>query len=256
LVMRKKVNSRYVVENVLIGCGGAYIWNEGNKKYNTYKEGTLCKRMDKEGVGENIDLEGYGLEGLGRISIDNDAGDFICKRVELESRKNLTNDKTVVRWIDDEFVEEVERSWDDGNKDMVWIEEDAKKDGLAERKGTKWQLKTIVILAKTHDPLALVANTYASSSSSQSPQAYYVTHHPLVIGNDDHYQGEVLCDDQEDSLTTEMMLLARAITQRYSTPTNNHLRTSSNTRNQPIVQANRVDIQSKNVEWSVCEKDY
>ncbi|GJT30273.1 hypothetical protein Tco_0910548 [Tanacetum coccineum] len=44
-----------------------------------------------------------------------------------------------------------------------------------------------------------------------------------------------------------MMLLARAITQRYSTPTNNRLRTSSNTRNQAIVQADRVDIQSINV---------
>ncbi|GKD84416.1 hypothetical protein Tco_1355570 [Tanacetum coccineum] len=95
--------------------------------------------------------------------------------------------------------------------------------------------------------LTNMLKSWLLQSSSQSPQAYYVTHHPLVIGNDDHYQGEVLCDDQEDSLTTEMMLLARAITQRYSTPTNNHLRTSSNTRNQAIVQADRVDIQSKNV---------
>ncbi|GJV25546.1 hypothetical protein Tco_1378241 [Tanacetum coccineum] len=59
--------------------------------------------------------------------------------------------------------------------------------------------------------------------------------------------GKVICDDQEDSLTTTMMLLARAITQRYSTPTNNCLCTSLNTRNQAIVQANHVDIQSKNV---------
>ncbi|GJZ35265.1 hypothetical protein Tco_0581082 [Tanacetum coccineum] len=44
-----------------------------------------------------------------------------------------------------------------------------------------------------------------------------------------------------------MMLFARAITQRYFTPTNNRLRTSSNTRNQAIVQANHVDIQSENV---------
>ncbi|GJW88429.1 hypothetical protein Tco_0163769 [Tanacetum coccineum] len=39
----KKVNSRYVVENVLMECGGAYVGNEENKKYNKYKEGTLCK---------------------------------------------------------------------------------------------------------------------------------------------------------------------------------------------------------------------
>ncbi|GJX32415.1 integrase, catalytic region, zinc finger, CCHC-type containing protein [Tanacetum coccineum] len=43
-----------------------------------------------------------------------------------------------------------------------------------------------------------------------------------------------------------MMLLARAITQKFSTPTNNRLRTSSNTRNQAIIQDGRVDIQTKN----------
>ncbi|GKB00025.1 hypothetical protein Tco_0828018, partial [Tanacetum coccineum] len=44
-----------------------------------------------------------------------------------------------------------------------------------------------------------------------------------------------------------MMLLARAITQHFLTPTNNRLRTSSNTRNQAVIQDGRVDIQSKNV---------
>ncbi|GJT88721.1 hypothetical protein Tco_1070438 [Tanacetum coccineum] len=73
-------------------------------------------------------------------------------------------------------------------------------------------------VVKTHDPLALVANTYAT-----------------------------ICDDQEDILTTSMMLLACAITQRYSTPTNNRLHTYSITRNQAVVQADRVDIQRKNV---------
>ncbi|GJW68742.1 hypothetical protein Tco_0123166 [Tanacetum coccineum] len=43
-----------------------------------------------------------------------------------------------------------------------------------------------------------------------------------------------------------MMLLARAITQKFSTPTNNRLRTSSNTRNQAVIQDGRVDIQTKN----------
>nr|GEX68941.1 ribonuclease H-like domain-containing protein [Tanacetum cinerariifolium] len=47
-------------------------------------------------------------------------------------------------------------------------------------------------------------------------------------------------------LTTAMMLLARAITQKFSTPTNNRLRTSSNIRNQAVVQDGRVDIQTKN----------
>ncbi|GJU39506.1 hypothetical protein Tco_1192463 [Tanacetum coccineum] len=43
-----------------------------------------------------------------------------------------------------------------------------------------------------------------------------------------------------------MLLLARAITQNFSTPTNNRLRTSSNTRNQAIIQGDRVNIQSRN----------
>nr|GEW92424.1 hypothetical protein [Tanacetum cinerariifolium] len=45
MVVRKKVNSRYVVENVLIGCEGAYVGNERDKRYNKYKESTLCKGM-------------------------------------------------------------------------------------------------------------------------------------------------------------------------------------------------------------------
>ncbi|GJT15819.1 hypothetical protein Tco_0874525 [Tanacetum coccineum] len=43
-----------------------------------------------------------------------------------------------------------------------------------------------------------------------------------------------------------MMLLARSITQKFSTPTNNRLRTSSNTRNQDVIQDGRVNIQTKN----------
>ncbi|GJW48950.1 hypothetical protein Tco_0080596 [Tanacetum coccineum] len=108
--------------------------------------------------------------------------------------------------------------------------------------------------ARNHDPLVVVANSYAhslnphaSSSYSYLPQPYYVTHPSFVIDNDDDYQGEIQGDAQEDKLTTAMMLLSRAITQRYSTPTNNRLRTSSNTRNQVVIQDGRVDIQSKNV---------
>ncbi|GKB57993.1 hypothetical protein Tco_0914179 [Tanacetum coccineum] len=93
----------------------------------------------------------------------------------------------------------------------------------------------------------IVANTYASSSSSRSPTPYYVTHLPLVIDYDDDYHGEAICDGQEYSLTTAMMLFACEISQRYSTPTNNRLRTSLNTRNQAVVQADRVDIQRRNV---------
>nr|GFC38904.1 hypothetical protein [Tanacetum cinerariifolium] len=99
--------------------------------------------------------------------------------------------------------------------------------------------------ANTHDPLALVAHTSSSSSRSLTP--YYVTHPPAVVDYDDDYQGETFGDDQEDNLTSAMMLLACVITQRYSTPTKDRLHTSSNTRNQAIVQDDRVNIQSRNV---------
>ncbi|GJS03164.1 retrovirus-related pol polyprotein from transposon TNT 1-94 [Tanacetum coccineum] len=99
--------------------------------------------------------------------------------------------------------------------------------------------------AKTHDPLALVAHT--SSSSSRSPPHYYVTLPSTVVDYDDNYQGDTFSDDEEDSHTSAMMLLVSAIMQRYSTPTNNQLHTSSNIRNQAVVQVDKVNIQSKNV---------
>ncbi|GJS54711.1 retrovirus-related pol polyprotein from transposon TNT 1-94 [Tanacetum coccineum] len=52
--------------------------------------------------------------------------------------------------------------------------------------------------------------------------------------------------NSEDPLASAMLLLARAITQKFSNPTNNRLRTSSNTRNQAIIQGDRVNIQSRN----------
>ncbi|GJW52408.1 putative ribonuclease H-like domain-containing protein [Tanacetum coccineum] len=94
---------------------------------------------------------------------------------------------------------------------------------------------------KNHDPLALIAHSNASSShshanSSYSLQPYYVTHPPSVVDYDDEYLEELQGDSQEDKLTTAMMLLARAISQKISTPTNNRLRISSNTRNQAVIQ--------------------
>ncbi|GJZ83799.1 hypothetical protein Tco_0648972 [Tanacetum coccineum] len=49
--------------------------------------------------------------------------------------------------------------------------------------------------------------------------------------------------------------VGRAITQHYSTPINNHLHSSSNTRIQAVVQDGRVDIQSKNIVQSIKEYD-
>ncbi|GJZ28455.1 hypothetical protein Tco_0573102 [Tanacetum coccineum] len=74
--------------------------------------------------------------------------------------------------------------------------------------------------ARNHDPLALVPNTYASPSSSRSLQQYYVIHPPSVQDYDNDYQSE--------------------------TPTDNRLRTSSNTRNQAL-QDGRVDTQGKSL---------
>ncbi|GJT20420.1 hypothetical protein Tco_0890357 [Tanacetum coccineum] len=93
--------------------------------------------------------------------------------------------------------------------------------------------------AKNHDPLALIAHLNASSShshtnSSYSLQSYYVTHPPSVDDYDDEYQGELQGNSQADKLTIAMMLLARAISQKFSTPTNNRLPVSSNIRNQAV----------------------
>ncbi|GKC65947.1 hypothetical protein Tco_1098545 [Tanacetum coccineum] len=106
-------------------------------------------------------------------------------------------------------------------------------------------------VTKNHDPLTPIAHSNASSSqshahSSYSPQPYYVTHPSSVVDYENEYQGELQGDSQEYKLTTAMMLLARAITQKFSTPTNNRLRTSSNKRNQAVIQDGRVDIQTKN----------
>ncbi|GJU59544.1 hypothetical protein Tco_1237310 [Tanacetum coccineum] len=98
-------------------------------------------------------------------------------------------------------------------------------------------------LDKSHDPLALVAHT---GSSSRNTSSYYVTHHIYVVDYEDEYQQDDVHTNSEDPLTSAMLLLGRAITQNFSTPTNNCLRTSSNTRNQAIIQGDRVNIQNRN----------
>ncbi|GJT13970.1 integrase, catalytic region, zinc finger, CCHC-type containing protein [Tanacetum coccineum] len=80
-------------------------------------------------------------------------------------------------------------------------------------------------LEKSHDPLALVAHT---------------------VDYDEEYQQDDVHNHSEDPLASAMLLLAKAITQNFSNPTNNRLRASSNTRNQAIVQGDMVNIQSKN----------
>ncbi|GKD30143.1 hypothetical protein Tco_1240921, partial [Tanacetum coccineum] len=94
-------------------------------------------------------------------------------------------------------------------------------------------------LEKSHDPLALVAYM---SSSSRTTSPYYVTHLSSVVDYNDDYQGYALQSNFEDQLASAMMLIGCAIIQRYSNPTNNRLCTSSNTKNEAIVQADRVNI--------------
>ncbi|GKA12161.1 retrovirus-related pol polyprotein from transposon TNT 1-94 [Tanacetum coccineum] len=98
-------------------------------------------------------------------------------------------------------------------------------------------------LEKSHDPLALVANT---SSSSRQTSSYYVTHPTSVVDYDDEYQQDDVHNNFEDPIVSAMLLLAKAITQNFSNPTNNRLRASPNTRNQAIIQGDRVNIQRRN----------
>ncbi|GKB56721.1 retrovirus-related pol polyprotein from transposon TNT 1-94 [Tanacetum coccineum] len=98
-------------------------------------------------------------------------------------------------------------------------------------------------LEKSHDPLALVAHT---GSSSRNTSSYYVTHPPSVVDYDEEFEQDDVHNHSEDPLASAMLLLAKAITQNFSNPTNNRLRASSNTRNQAVVQGDRVNIQSRN----------
>nr|GEV06981.1 hypothetical protein [Tanacetum cinerariifolium] len=93
-------------------------------------------------------------------------------------------------------------------------------------------------LKKSHDPLALVAHT---GSSSKNTSSYYVTHPTSMVDNDDEYQQDDIQTNPKDPLAFAILLLARAITQNLSNPTNNRLRTSSNTKNQEIIQGDRVN---------------
>ncbi|GJV18965.1 hypothetical protein Tco_1367985 [Tanacetum coccineum] len=81
-------------------------------------------------------------------------------------------------------------------------------------------------LEKSHDPLSLVAHAGLSSRNTSS---YYVTHPTSVVDYEDEYQQDNVHTNSEDPLASAMLLLARAISQNFSTLTNNHLRTSFNT---------------------------
>ncbi|GJT43632.1 hypothetical protein Tco_0952347 [Tanacetum coccineum] len=113
------------------------------------------------------------------------------------------------------------------------------------------QIRDTVSYDQLYDSLVqFEPHSHASPSYSHSPQPYYVTHPSSVVDYEEDYQGELQGDSQKDKLTTAMMLLARAITQKFLTPTNNRLCTSSNTRNQAVIEDGRVYIQTKNAGYS------
>nr|GEX81052.1 hypothetical protein [Tanacetum cinerariifolium] len=91
---------------------------------------------------------------------------------------------------------------------------------------------------------AILNDIYNSVDACKNAKDMWEQIKRLMYGS--NYQGELQGDSLENKLTTSMMLLARAITQKFSIPTNNHLRTSSNTRNQAVIQDGRVGIQTKN----------
>ncbi|GJW20889.1 hypothetical protein Tco_0031511 [Tanacetum coccineum] len=86
----------------------------------------------------------------------------------------------------------------------------------------------------------------SSSSYSHSPQPYYVTHPSSVVDYEEDYQGELQWDSQEDKLTTAMMLLAQAITQKFSIPTNNHLRYGRNGNRNARIQNRNQALNARN----------
>nr|GEX63214.1 hypothetical protein [Tanacetum cinerariifolium] len=122
-------------------------------------------------------------------------------------------------------------------------EEDLRGDDLKhyEAEIEAMNLILISILNDIYNPGML---THTGSSSRTSSQ-YYVTHPSLVVDCYDDYQGDTVQNNFDDLLTSAMSLLARTVTRNFSNPTNNCLHTSSNTKNQPIVQGDRVNIQSK-----------
>nr|GEV46790.1 carotenoid cleavage dioxygenase 1 [Tanacetum cinerariifolium] len=99
-------------------------------------------------------------------------------------------------------------------------------------------------LEKSHDPLSLVAHTGSSSR---------ITHPTYVVDYDDEYQQDDIQTNSKDPLTSAMLLLARAITQNFFNPTNNHLRNSPNTRNQAVIQGDRDSSDSSSGNTSIVQ---
>nr|GEU69525.1 hypothetical protein [Tanacetum cinerariifolium] len=99
------------------------------------------------------------------------------------------------------------------------------------------------------DPIIELLDMSTSSTHQQSLTDADSETRPMMlekVDSDDDYQGDTFQNNSEDPLISTMMLLARATAQCFSNPTNNRLRTSSNTRFQVIMQGDKVNIHSQN----------
>ncbi|GJZ37995.1 integrase, catalytic region, zinc finger, CCHC-type containing protein [Tanacetum coccineum] len=232
-----------------------------------FKEFTLFEieepRMQTEEDLKGDDLKHYEAEieamNLILISIPNDIYNFVdaCtttqamwQRVECLMRGTMQNKvdrETHFNNEFDQFVAKPGKALVSVYNCFAQLMNDLERNGIKFPKVTQFEKLVNASRAKkleiSNDPLALVAHT-GSSSKTTSP--YYVTHPSSVVDYDDDYKGDAVHNTFEDPLTSAMILLARAITQRFSNLTNNLLRTSSNTGNQAIVQADIVQIQSRN----------
>nr|GEW95958.1 hypothetical protein [Tanacetum cinerariifolium] len=97
-------------------------------------------------------------------------------------------------------------------------------------------------LAKTQDPLALMAN-------SNNPHAFLAPHQDQLSFNQNYLQQPIPNPEDITDPTTAMnmalALMAKAFKLNYSTPTNNNQRISSNPRNRQIAQPGYSECCSK-----------
>lgn len=115
----------------------------------------------------------------------------------------------------------------------------------------------------TSNPFALIAQTHVShppmSNHAYDQEQNYFSHQQPPTSqhastqlapydnNDSMYYSNQIEDDDDDvnTLNQGLALVARAFS-KFSNKTNNRLRSSSNTRNQAVIQDGRVEIQNRN----------
>nr|GEV70745.1 zinc finger, CCHC-type [Tanacetum cinerariifolium] len=109
------------------------------------------------------------------------------------------------------------------------------------------------VLYMGDDHFALVHGKRSVSlefSSEKTITLFNVLYVPkLLVDYDEDYQGDAVQNNFKDPLTSAMILVARAITQCFSNPTNNRLRTSSNIISRAIVQGDKHDFLFANALW-------